>query len=269
MKKQNKIFIGDCFDVLGYIDSESVDLIYLDPPFNTKRDFKAFQDKDFIIPNDWQDYISNDNLKTHLKLFKSDYLIYMAIRLIMLKRVLKKTGSIYLHVDATMSHYLKIIMDCIFGEKNFRNEIIWCYHAGGVGKTHFPRKHDNILLYGKDVKVSKHNIIRGVKYRDVYAYDKHGNTQVDKGYHPDGKMMPDWWEISALSSQAKERTGYPTQKPLKLLDRIIKASSNEGDIVLDPFCGSGTTLISAERLKRKWIGIDKNKDVEKLIKGRL
>ena len=147
-------------------------------------------------------------------------------------------------------------MDAIFGENNFRNEIVWCYHAGGATKKHFPKKHDILLLYGKNANVSYHDAPRGIPYRDFYAYDKKGNIQTDKGYHPDGKMVPDWWEISAISSVASERLGYPTQKPLKLYERIIKASSNLGDLVLDPFAGCGTTIEAAAKNGRDVIGID-------------
>ena len=139
------------------------------------------------------------------------YLTYMAERLEECWRLLRPTGSIYLHCDQTASHYLKIVMDAIFGAKNFRNEIIWCYHAGGASKSYFPRKHDTLLLYGKNASMSYHEPIRGIPYRDVYAYDSHGKIQTSKGYHPDGKMVPDWWEISLISSVAKERLGYPTQ----------------------------------------------------------
>ena len=191
----------------------------------------------------------------------------MAIRLIECHRILKNTGSIYLHCDPTMSHYLKILLDCIFGENNFRNEIVWGYHAGGASKKYFPRKHDIILLYGKKAGEATHNIIR-VPYRDSYAYQENHDDRMGV-YHPDGKMLHDWWEISLISSLAKERTGYPTQKPLALLERIIKASSNEGDVVLDPFCGCATTCVAAEKLKREWVGIDISKLAHKLVNDRI
>ncbi len=149
----------------------------------------------------------------------------------------------------------------------FRNEIVWCYHSGGATTKHFPRKHDLILLYGKNTKKSYHKAPRGMPYRDIYAYDEKGNTQ--PGYHPDGKMIPDWWEISAISSRANERTGYPTQKPLALLDRIIKASSSNDSIVLDPFCGCATTCVAADRLQRDWIGIDISPKAAELVVERI
>ncbi len=190
------------------------------------------------------------------------YCAYMAIRLIEMHRILKSSGNIYLHCDQTMSHYLKLIMDCIFGESKFRNEVIWCYHAGGATKKHFPRKHDSLLLYGKGNDAT-HNILR-VPYRDFYALsDSTGR------YNPAGKMMSDWWEISQISSVAKERTGYPTQKPLALLERIVQVSSNKGDLILDPFCGCATTCIAAEKLERSWIGIDVSQKAYELVKERL
>ncbi len=182
------------------------------------------------------------------------YLAYMAARLFACRLVLKETGSLYLHCDPTAGHYLKLLLDAVFGSKNFRNEIVWCYHAGGASKRYFPRKHDTLFLYGANAKKSVHNIIRLEPYRDIYAYDKSGN--VNPGYHPEGKMLQDWWEVPQISSVAKERFGYPTQKPLALLERIIKASSNLGDLVLDPFCGCGTAVEAAHQLGRRWIGID-------------
>lgn len=182
------------------------------------------------------------------------YLSYLAQRLIELRRVLKDTGSIYLHCDPTAGHYLKLLMDGVFGVKNFRNEVVWCYHAGGASQRHFPRKHDLLFVYGFNARKSKHNVLRLEPYRDIYAYDKSG--KVNPGYHPDGKMLQDWWEVSQISSVANERVGTPTQKPLALLNRIIQASSNPEDIVLDPFVGSGTTAVAAAELNRRFIGID-------------
>lgn len=224
------------------MNSESIDLIYLDPPFNSKRNYAApigskaagaeFKDTWTLddLDVEWINLIGQKHPALRRVLLAAmtnsdkSYLAYMAVRILEMRRILKPTGSIYLHCDPTMSHYLKLVMDSIFGKKNFRNEIVWCYHAGGASKKHFPRKHDLLLLYGKDASKSFHNVVRGILYRDIYAYDANGN--VNAGYHPEGKMMPDWWEISQISSVAKERIGYPTQKPLALLDRIIKASSD-------------------------------------------
>ncbi len=279
------IFCKDNIKILQGINSNSVDLIYLDPPFNKNKVFTApigsdaegasfkdiFREED--VKDEWAHTIKEDNEKLYSLLesaklmggsnnYNYCYLCYMGIRIIEMYRVLKDTGSIYLHCDQTMSHYLKLLMDCVFGENNFRNEVIWCYHAGGASKKYFPRKHDNLLLYGKSSNAT-HNIIR-TPYRDFYA------KKDDTGrYNPEGKMISDWWEISQISSVAKERTGYPTQKPIALLERIIAASSNEGDIVLDPFCGCATTCVAAEKLERHWIGIDISQKAYELVKQRL
>jgi len=192
----------------------------------------------------------------------------MAIRLIECRRVLKNTGSIYLHCDSTMSHYLKLAMDCIFEEKNFRNEIIWHYQSGTGPRKAFKRKHDTLLFYSRshDTKFNRQSkpVVNPKRYKyvdeDGRYYDVNG--QGNRYYLDEGQTCDDVWtyiqekQFQQINSQSKERTGYPTQKPLRLLQRIIKASSNKGDVVLDPFCGCATTLEAAHKLKRRWIGID-------------
>ena len=205
------------------------------------------------------------------------YLMAMGIRLIEMKRILKPTGSVYLHCDPTASHYLKIVMDSLFGVQRFRNEIVWCYRGGGVPKSDFSRKHDIILRYSKtkDVVFNVDDIripysqetqerlrYRARAFRESGVYDNYDMNE--KGKHPE-----DWWTIQPIMPSSKERTGYPTQKPLVLLDRIIKASSNEGDVVLDPFCGCATACVAAERLGRQWIGIDISPSAETITKLRL
>ena len=261
------------------VNSDSIDLIYLDPPFNKKKVFSApvdssvdkaefsdvFQRED--IEDEWLDIIKRDQEAIYALLNTARviegrtshnycYLAYMAIRLIEMRRILKDTGSIYLHCDPTMSHYLKLLMDCIFGDKNFRNEIIWGYSGGSNLKNAFLRKHDIILFYAKG---------RNVFNRDDVRVPFASNTRIVNGrygvYVRDarGKKCLDWWgDIPSFSTstQAKERVGYPTQKPLALLSRIIKASSSEGDLILDPFCGCATTCVAAEKLGRQWVGID-------------
>ena len=174
-----------------------------------------------------------------------------------------------------MSHYLKITMDCIFGEKNFKNEIIWHYHtSSGAPKKHFLKNTDILLFYAKG-KNSTFNIVRDVWPESTLRKlqnDRAGIYRMNAGkkyyIHPDGKRSDNVWEIT-LSSRSRERTGWPTQKPLALLERVIKASSNEGDMVLDPFCGCATTCVAAERLDRKWIGIDHEKKAYDLVQERL
>jgi adenine specific DNA methylase Mod len=205
------------------------------------------------------------------------YVMYMAQRLIEMHRVLKSTGSLYLHCDPTASHYLKNVLDAIFGRNNFINNIVWCYNTQGKPKKGFAKKHDDILFYAKDKNKFKFNKVT-ILPNDVPRYNKiepeTGRAyQIDgKGYKyylDDGRYCPDYWDIQALNSQAKERTGYPTQKPLALLHRIIKASSNEGDLVLDPFCGCATTCVAAQQLQRKWIGIDVETNAVKVLINRL
>ena len=181
---------------------------------------------------------------------------FMYLRAVQFKRIMKDTASIYLHCDWHASHYLKVMMDEIFGYKNFQTEIIWHYKGGGRGGRSWAQKHDSILYYrrGDTCVFNKDDVL--VPYESnmmKWLYTK-GNL---KGKEmPKGKIPDDVWDIPIINPLAKERLGYPTQKPEALIERVIKASSNEGDIVLDPFCGSGTTVVVAKRLNRKYIGID-------------
>ena len=180
--------------------------------------------------------------------------------------MLKKSGSFYLHCDPTSSHYLKLAMDAIFCSRGskFLNEVIWSYRTGGVGKKWFSRKHDVLLFYAKDTSSKERvfNVQRSGEFRtEGMNYDEDGRPykSTKKGrlyYDIDGLSMTDVWEMPFLSTVSLERLGYPTQKPEALLERVIKASSNEGDLILDAYCGCGTTVAVAERLKRKWIGMD-------------
>ena len=187
------------------------------------------------------------------------YMCFMAVRLLAMHRVLRGTGGIYLHCDPTASHYLKAVMDAIFGWKNFENEIIWCYKLGGRPRNGWPRKHDIILFYRKGKTIVFNSDAIRVPYDSTGGYISSGRKIVKgKEYkvNPLGKVPEDWWQIPALNRQSKERTSWPTQKPSKLYERIIQASSNKGDIILDPFAGCATTLVAAERHDRQWIGID-------------
>ncbi len=198
------------------------------------------------------------------------YTSYMAERLTECWRLLKDSGSLFLHCDPTAGHYLKILLDVIFGSASFRNEIVWCYPPGGSGpKLAFHRKHDLIYYYGKSQKVGTFHRPYGdlpestrLTYRKIdedgrrYKEYPGGRTYLDE---IDGRPIPDWWtDIVSLGQavSAKERLGYPTQKPVALLERILRAASDEGDLVLDPFCGCGTTIDAAQRLNRRWLGID-------------
>ena len=295
------IFTGDNLPIMRGMNSESVALIYLDPPFNSKANYAApigseaagAEFKDTWTLNDvdaaWLDLIEAKhpalNRVIHAAMSNSDksYLIYMAVRLLEMHRILKDSGSIYLHCDPTMSHYLKLVMDTIFGKQHFQNEIIWCYERGSRRKSQFGRKHDVILFYSKTKNYVFDSDAVRVERRKTHMKvetDLEGRTwQVKKDaksgkvyrYPTDvGVLCPDWWiGIQQLNRNEKERLGYPTQKPLALLDRIIKASSNEGHVVFDPFCGCATTLVAADRLQRDWIGIDISAKAAELVVERI
>ncbi len=281
----NTFYHGDCLFVLTHdVTSDSVDLIYLDPPFFTGKIQKgtkkwqpgamevSFEDSKRFWKEKGISIYAPEWMK-HIAIKRPDfasYLYYMMERLQACHKVLEKTGSIYLHCDYRASHYLKMTMDEIFSDSNFRNEIIWCYDTGGRSRTSFPKKHDTILCYGKTSKANFYydNVALprdSTTMHETLITDEHGNKyqrNIKYGkeyryYASKGVLSNDWWtDIQALNPAAKERLGYPTQKPEALLERIIKASSNEGDLVLDPFCGCGTTVIVASKLNRQFIGID-------------
>ncbi len=310
---KNKLYFGDNLDMLReHVPDASVDLIYLDPPFNSKATYNVlFQEKSgeqsaaqiTAFDDTWHWGLESElafrevvqhgapklaDLLQALRAFLGQndmmaYLTMMAIRLAEFHRALKPTGSIYLHCDPTASHYLKLLMDAVFGARHFLNEIVWCYDTGGRSTRSFPKKHDIILRYGQGRQVvfyydnvalprdptTMHEVILtdedGRKYQRNIKAGKEYRYYLDKGVLPN-----DWWaDLPALNPAAKERLGYPTQKPEALLERIIKASSNEGDVVLDPFCGCGTAMTVAERLKRRWIGIDVTHLAITIIKQRL
>lgn len=334
----NSLYFGDNLDILReHIHDESVDLIYLDPPFNSKRDYNllfktpkghssdaqitAFEDSwhwGEQAESEYGEVIQGRNtdvaqLLTALRsvLGTNDmmaYLTMMANRLLELHRVLKPTGSLYLHCDPTASHYLKILLDAVFRLENFRNEIIWRRTTNtGSSKSiakKFPANSDTILYYSKSEGYLFHHIYdeysdeykarfskqdaRGLYYSDnlkTYSqerllsllaedrivYTKSGIPRVKNYLHEGKGVLLDniWTDIDSLNSQASERLGYPTQKPLALLERIIQASSNEGDVVMDPFCGCGTAVHAAQKLGRQWIGIDITHLAISLIEKRL
>ena len=295
------IFTGDNLPIMRGMNSESVDLIYLDPPFNSKANYAApigseaagaeFKDTWTLRDVDiaWLDLIEakhprlNRVIQAAMSNSDKSYLIYMAARLLEMKRILKDTGSTYLHCDPTMSHYLKLVMDTIFGKQHFQNEIIWCYERGSRRKSQFGRKHDVIFFYSKTKNYVFDSDAVRIERRKTHMKvetDLEGRTwQVKKDaksgkvyrYPTDvGVLCPDWWiGIQQLNRNEKERLGYPTQKPLALLDRIIKASSNEGNVVFDPFCGCATTLVAADRLQRDWIGVDISAKAAELVVERI
>ena len=349
------IWTGDNLDILRGMNSECVDLIYLDPPFNSNQNYAApigskaagaaFKDTWTLSDLDvaWMGLIADEqpavaNLLhtsklTHGKGMQS-YLTMMAVRLLEMRRVLKPTGSIYLHCDPTASHYLKLLMDAIYGARYYRNEVTWKRTSTtkgnfGQGSRFWPRSADTLLFYTKgddyifdqqfgeysqDYVEKSYRYIEpdtGRRYRLVSMIGPGGPTKgnplyevlgvtkywryseermqdlIDKGlvvqskpgavphrkyYLDEGRGVPIqsvWDDIGNLQASAKERIGYPTQKPLALLERIIRASSNEGDVVLDPFCGCATACCAADTLNRKWVGIDISEKAVELVNMRL
>jgi adenine specific DNA methylase Mod len=263
-----------------------IDLIYIDPPYLTGLDFKT-KDGNFAYTD---------------KFTLEDYLQFIYERLYLMNLLLKDTGSIYVHVDYRTSPYLRLILNDIFGENNFRNEIVWCYRGMPSKIKKFCNKHDYILYYVKSEnsifniqygsptegslktfesgKKRGYNVNLSKKMATVFDWDKY-NTAVESGKLPSdlnptvfsgGKPpLNDWWDdIKILGGSInKERLGYPTQKPEALLERILKASSNEGDLVADFFCGSGTTISVAQKLNRDWIGVDLGEESIKTIRDRM
>jgi len=293
----NTLYTNDNLYVLSGFNSETVDLIYLDPPFNSKRTYSAPVGRkaagaSFKDMWTWND-VDEQNLETlaiavpeltkyiasigkiHGKSMMA-YLTYMAQRIVEMHRVLKETGSLYLHCDPTASHYLKILLDGIFGKKNFVTEIIWSYAWGVRTTKRWNRKHDVILMYAKsrDFTFNYKNVLEERKTSEAtknrLQYKGAMTTDWNKGRGTEKLALPtDVWYIPTINAMSRERTGYPTQKPLELVKRIILASSNEGDIVMDPFCGCATTCVAAQQLQRKWIGIDIEKQAVNVLIQRL
>ena len=284
-----RLYAYDNLEVLNdplALPTDSVDLIYLDPPFNSNSTYNlpfkrlgrdvaavaAFQDtwtwgevedahlaaldgapSTRVLADIVQiaQRVEGRRRKTNL----AAYLVNMAVRLIPMRRVLKPEGSIYLHCDPTASHYLKLLLDALFGRARFINEISWTYGLGGSSKQSFSREHDVLLFYSNSER---------------YFFDKPTVPATSNRLKGQEKGMLDvWTDIPSLNNMARERLGYPTQKPLELLERIIGASSRPGDLVLDPFCGCGTTAHAAELLGRRWVGIDISRFSAGLVRERL
>ena len=324
---QNRtLFKGDNLDFLRGMNSQTVDLIATDPPFNKDKDFHAtpesraagarFQDrwrwKEDVQP-DWVDDIKDDHPRVHELIdfviggLERDakerkkiggredlaaFLCFMGVRLIEMRRVLKDSGSLYLHCDATASHYLKALCDAIFGDRHFKNEIVWRKYAGRKNNatSKFTTQHDVLLFYVKSAKAvfnpvmiphSEEEIKKkythtdddGRRYRLAWGRRFQTTGENRKLYLDEspGRAVGNLWVEDGLqlNTSSQERTGYPTQKPLALYERVIRASSNEGDLVLDPFCGCATTPIAAERLRRQWVGMDLWDGAYNIVKQRM
>ena len=324
--KNRTLFCKDNLDILQNINSQTIDLIYLDPPFNKKKMFHApigsaaegasFKDIFYIedIDETWNDIFRAEYpelygmLKSmYLYANPSDirYMSYMAIRMIECHRILKDTGALYYHCDDTMQHYIKIMLDIVFGRENFRNEIVWHYPGGMKNATKmFAHQNDAIMYYVKNKNTlfnpqrgelsydisqwkrwgSKSEDGRIIKFKHIPDTDKINKLRLmkqfknknnrdplpeDVAWSLKGKLVDSVWSDISAVYRKKEKIGYPTQKPLALLERIIKASSNKGDIILDPFCGCATACVAAEKLDRQWIGIDVSVKAFDLVKKRL
>ena len=246
----NRLFFGDCLHVMRQLPSNSVDLIYIDPPFFSGRVYNViFGDKNEVRSfNDiWEGGMPG-------------YLIWLNARLYEMKRLLKPTGSIYVHLDWHAAHYVKVEMDKIFGSDTFQNELIWHYETGGASKARFSRKHDTILWYSRSPKSWKFYGERIRVPRTPKALQRAQNPIGARISAEDTEKNPnDVLLIQQMNPMAKERIGYPTQKPEALLETIIKASSNEEEIVADFFCGGGTTPAVAQRLNRRWVACDQSR----------
>ena len=236
----DRLVEGDCLDVIAALPSDSVDLIYVDPPFFTGKAQTGRED--LCFDDAWQGGLE-------------DYLAWIELRLGAMQRLLKRTGSIYVHLDWHAVHYVKVAMDQLFGYENFLNEVVWLYGLGGSSSRYWPRKHDTLLWYAREA---------GAHWFEAARIP--ATSQRMKGQT---KKAPDYWDIPSLNNMAKERLGYPTQKPEALLTRIVESSCPPGGVVADFFCGSGTTLAVAARTGRHWFGCDRSPDAVAMSRTRL
>ena len=297
------IYCKDNLDILREIDNNCIDMIYLDPPFNSNKywhapvgahaegaSFKDIFGSDDVDPAwmlQWgkerpELYHFVKSMYIYADISDASYIQYMAIRMIECHRILKETGTLFYHCDHVMNDYVKIMLDIIFGRGHDINNIVWTYTGGSDRGKGFGRKHDNIFFYRKgenykfnklytpfaDSTIARFNKIdeNGRKYKITYP----GTPKEYRTYmKEEGKLMPDYWNIPIITKSNAEGTGYPTQKPLTLLKRIIECSTDEGDMVLDPFCGCATTCVAAENLNRQWVGIDVSIKAFELVKDRI
>lgn len=270
--ENNKIVLGDCLDLMSNVKDESVDLIYMDPPFYTQTVQKLYdkQGRQYSFDDSWATI--------------EDYVEYIRLRFKECRRVLKDTGSIFVHCDRNASHYLKIALDKVFGEGSFQSEIVWSYKRWSNSKKGLLNNHQIIFFYSKTANFKFNTMytdysettnvdqilqdrVRDENGKSKYKTDSNGDVVM--GQAKKGVPLSDVWEIPYLNPKAKERVGYPTQKPIILLEQIIKLVTDEGDLVLDPFAGSGTTLVAAKMLNRNYLGFDISKDAVDLTNSRL
>ena len=303
------IYCGDCLEILRdakRFPDESVDLIYLDPPFFSKKDYEniwikdkatkmGFSDKDWlglkdrVNPSFIDEYKSIEDRWRGGKNGIHVYIAYMRERLDQCWRVLNSTGSLYLHCDWHASHYLKIMLDEVFGYQNFKNEIIWNFNLIGGNAKKYEKSHETIFWYTKTDKYYFNKDVVRQPYSEEFLKtvkrDDDGNMVYSRGLgrdgdklnrkktskiNPLGKSPPDvWTDIKGYNPPKEEKQGYPTQKPRSILDKIVGSSSMGDCIILDPFCGCGTTLEASQRLNRKWIGIDISRTACDVMASRL
>ncbi len=265
--KTNKLICGDNLEEISKLPKESVDLIYIDPPFFTHKQYEVV----------WGDEAEVRSYKDRWDGGIEHYISWLKPRVQAMYEVLKSTGSFYLHCDWHANAHIRIMLDEIFGKENFQNEIVWYYRGGGISKERFGRRHDTIYFYTKSNKWTfnpdevrtpySEETLERLKYK-ARAFRGERVYETYKA-HPLGKYPDDVWIMQPIMPSSKERVGYPTQKPEALLERIIKASSNKGDVVADFFCGCGTAIIVAQQLNRKWIGVDISPTAIKVIQRRL
>jgi len=259
ISERNQLYCGDCLVVLDMLPDSSIDLIYIDPPFYSQRFYETIWEEDaerFAFEDRWKGGINH-------------YVNYLVARIRKMHAKLKPTGSFYIHLDWHICHYMKVEIDKIFGYGNFQNELIWHYQTGGASKTRFSRKHDNIFWYTKSDNWKFHGeriaIPRTEKSLERARNPKGARISVnDTTKNPNDVLI-----IQQMNPMARERLGYPTQKPVALLEVIISASSDPGDLVLDAFCGCGTTMEAAQKLGRRWIGIDISQSAIRVVEQRL
>ena len=269
----DNLLYGDCLDEMKKIDNNSIDLIYLDPPFFSQKSHKLSnknRTKEFSFDDSWET--------------SRDYASFLEDRISIMRELLKDSGSIFVHCDKSAEHIIRTILDKVFGVSNFQSEIIWSYKRWSNSKKGLLPAHQNIYFYSKTAKFKFNKIYtsysettnidqilqkrtRDIDNKTIYDLDKYGNPKMND--KKKGVPLSDVWDIPYLNPKAKERVGYPTQKPLLLLERIIELCSDEGDIVLDPFCGSGTTCVASKLLNRHYIGIDKSLEAINLTSNRL
>jgi DNA modification methylase len=258
----DRVTCADNLTLLRSLPRSCCTLIYADPPFNTDRLVKRAQS-------------SSPRFEDRHGGGMAGYLSFLRPRLATMVEVLAPDGTLYIHLDWRCVHYVKLLLDELLSPAHFLNEVIWSYRSGGRPGRWFARKHDTILVYAKEPGRQVFNRLRDGVYRTRdMCRDEEGrpykSTRNGRIYfHPEGPALSDVWDIPVLSTVGRQRTGYPTQKPEALLDRIIRASSNKGDLVGDFFCGSGTTLAVAKRLGRSWIGCDENPDAVAITERRL